>query len=404
MRLMPYRRVLALPGIGRLILLGFLVRIPTTAIGVGLTLHVVNTLHRSYAAAGAVTAAYTIGAAVGSPLIGRLIDRRGARPALVLTTIAQSACWLTAPHLGYGGLTAVAALGGLLAVPVWGIVRQSLAAQVPQTQRRAAFALESMSVELSFMIGPVAAVALATGLPGGVALDVLGMAQFLAGALLFLVNPATREEHAIDDGPHPSRRSWLRLPVVAVLLAGGAATFILSASDLSIVATARQGGATSWTGLIFAVWCGYSLAGGLVYGALHRSLPPLGMVAAMGLLTIPVGLASDWRILCLALIPAGVFCAPTLSACNDTLSRLVPAQSRGEAIGLLGSALTVGNTLGAPFAGLMIDRAGPGWAFAASGAVGAAAALLSLPAYFRSRGTAPAPVVDEHAAQPVTVG
>ncbi len=350
MRFTPYRRVLALPGIGRLILLGFLVRIPTTAIGVGLTLHVVNSLHRSYAAAGLVTAAYTIGAAVGSPWIGRLIDRRGARPALVLTSVAQAACWFTAPHLGYRGLTVAAVLGGLLAVPVWGIVRQSLAAQVPQAQRRAAFALESMSVELSFMIGPVAAVALATGLPNGVALDVLGGAQFLAGTLLFLVNPATREEHAPEDGPHPSRRSWLRLPVVAVMLTGVAATFILSATDLGIVASARQAGATSWTGLIFAVWCGYSLLGGLVYGALHRSPPPLAIVAAMGLLTIPVGLAGGWQVLCLTLIPSGLLCAPTLSACNDTLSRLVPGPSRGEAIGLFGSALTVGNTLGAPFA------------------------------------------------------
>ena len=141
MQLTPYRRVLSLPGVARLVLLGFLTRVPTTALGLGLTLHVVNNLGRSYAAAGLVTAAYTIGSAVGQPLVGRLIDRRGARPAVALTTIAQTGCWLAAPHLGYHALTVTALLGGLFAVPVWSLIRQSVAARVPEAQRRPAFAL-----------------------------------------------------------------------------------------------------------------------------------------------------------------------------------------------------------------------------------------------------------------------
>ena len=55
----------------------------------------------------------------------------------------------------------------------------------------------------------------------------------------------------------------------------------------------------------------------------------------------------------------------------------MPENSRGEATGLLGSALTAGTTVGAPFAGLVIDNAGPAWAFAAAGAVGAGAALVA---------------------------
>jgi MFS family permease len=390
MQLTPYRRVLSLPGVARLVVLGFLTRIPTTAIGIGLTLHVVTNLHHSYAAAGVVTAAYTIGGAVGSPLVGRLIDRRGARPAVALTTVAQTACWLAAPHLAYRALIVAALLGGLFAVPVWGLIRQSLAARVPEAQRRPAFALESMSVEVSFMIGPAASVALATGLRGGAALTVLAVAQALAGLSLFVANPATHAAHEERAATPPPRRSWLRMPVVAVLLAGCAAVFILSASELSIVASLRQDGVAPLTGLVIALWCVYSLLGGLVFGALHRPVPVLGMVAAMGLLTIPVAAAWDWRALCLLLIPAGVLCAPTIAATNDTLSRLVPVESRGEAMGLLGSALTAGATLGAPFAGLVVDHAGPGAAFAAAGAVGALAAIVSFPAYRRSAAGRPA--------------
>jgi predicted MFS family arabinose efflux permease len=79
-----------------------------------------------------------------------------------------------------------------------------------------------------------------------------------------------------------------------------------------------------------------------------------------------------------ALIPAGLLCAPTMVANNDTLTRIVPESSRGEATGLLGSALTAGTAAGAPFAGLVIDNAGTAWAFAAAGAVGALAALVAL--------------------------
>jgi predicted MFS family arabinose efflux permease len=92
-----------------------------------------------------------------------------------------------------------------------------------------------------------------------------------------------------------------------------------------------------------------------------------------------------------ALIPAGLLCAPTMVAANDTLSKLVPAESRGEATGLLASSFTVGTTMGAPFAGWVIDIASPAWAFAAAGTIGALAVLLALPAYRRSAALVPQP-------------
>ena len=72
-----------------------------------------------------------------------------------------------------------------------------------------------------------------------------------------------------------------------------------------------------------------------------------------------------------------------MTATNDNLARVVPAESRGEATGLLASAFTAGVAIGAPFAGLVIDHAGPAWSFAAAGAVGAIAVLAAVPAYRR---------------------
>ena len=56
MPLDPYRRVLSVPALRQALVLGILVRIPIFAGGVLLTLHVVQTLHRDYGAAGLVTA------------------------------------------------------------------------------------------------------------------------------------------------------------------------------------------------------------------------------------------------------------------------------------------------------------------------------------------------------------
>lgn len=380
MSLAPYRQVLALPGVRALLLLGLVARIPMTAIGITFTLHTVNALHRSYAEAGLVTTVYTVAAAISSPLLGRAFDRGGVRPVLAVTGIAQIAVWTVAPSVSYVGLLVVAVFAGLFAIPIFGLVRQSVAAMVPEEHRRPAFALDSMGTELSFMVGPAVAVAMATTLPSALAMRLLGGAIVLAAIGTFILNPSIRAEHE-KGGQAPPRRTWLRGPVLAIMVAATAMTFILSGTDMAIVSTLREAGATKWTGLVIAIWCVYSLIGGLIYGAFHRHIPSLVLVAVMGLLTVPVGLAPNWLILLLFVIPSGMLCAPGITSGNETLSRHTPASARGEAMGLLGSAMTVGVSLGAPVAGFVVDKYGPHWAFAVVGAVGALAVLLALPAY-----------------------
>src|ERR1041384_5379729 len=79
MTIEPYRKILGLPGVRALMLVGLVARIPVIAAGIILTLHVVNTMHLGYAQAGLVGTASPLGSAIGSPLAGRLIDRHGLR-------------------------------------------------------------------------------------------------------------------------------------------------------------------------------------------------------------------------------------------------------------------------------------------------------------------------------------
>jgi MFS family permease len=377
----PYRKILGLPGVRALMLVGLVARVPVIAAGIVLTLHVVNTMHLGYAQAGLVGTASTLGSAIGSPLAGRLLDRHGLRPVLIVTTAAQALFWSIAPQLDYHTLLVGALVAGVLGLPVFSLVRQCIAALIPADQRRPGFALDSMAVELSYMLAPAAAVAAVTAFGSRPTMYAVGIGVVGAGLALIALNPPTRSaaEQAAPEAAVP-RRQWLRPRLFALLSITAVLTFVLTATDLTLIASLKGSGQETWIGLVIAVWCGYSLIGGFVYGALHRSISPLLLAGLMSALTIPLGLVGGgWWWLLLALIPAGVLCAPSLSATIDTMSQWVPAGARGEAMGLHGTALTVGVAAGAPFAGTIIDAYGPAWAFAATGTAGLLLALIALP-------------------------
>jgi len=174
-----------------------------------------------------------------------------------------------------------------------------------------------------------------------------------------------------------NRRRVLHKRMVVILAAAAAATFILSGTDVGIVALLRESGQLRWSGLVFIAWGAYSLIGGFVYGAVRNPFPSVVIIGLLGVCTIPLGLIDHWPWLVVALLPAGLMCAPSLASSADLVSRLAPASVRGEAMGWYGSALTVGLSLGAPAVGAVVDRGGPGWAFAVAGAVGAATALTA---------------------------
>lgn len=387
MNLKPYREALALPGLRSLLLVSVLARVPLTATGVTLTFHVVLDLGRGYGAAGLVGAASTVGAALGSPLLGRLVDRRGLRPVLLLTTLAEGVFWAAAPNLSYPVLLPAAFLAGLLALPVFSVVRQSVAALVPAERRRPAYALDSMSVELSFMVGPALAVALATAISPRITMWAVGAGIVASGIGFWLLDPPTRSADE-PAGPHRKvpRREWLTPRLLAVLAVSLAATLVLGGTDVAVVAVLRAGGEVGWTGAVLTAWAVASLVGGFAYGAVTRSFSPLVLMATLSLTTIPVGLGgAHWWLLCLALVPAGALCAPTIASTADAVSRLAPAGVRGEAMGLHGSAVTVGIALGAPLAGAVIDASAPLWGFAVTGAIGVLVALAVLPVELRHR-------------------
>jgi MFS family permease len=398
--LAPYADLLRLPGVLRLVLVALVARIPHAASGVVVTLHVVLTLDEGYGHAGVVVAAVTIGSAIGAPWRGRRVDSLGMRRALLPSVVVESAVWCVAPALAYEALVVVAFVGGLFLVPVFSVVRQSLGVLVPAAQQRTAFALDSVGTEMTFMLAPLIGVLVATEVSTTVALVGVGVSTVAAGALLMWFDPPTRTSQvqeraagrqASSTAPEPGVAqsavpSLATVPAAApgtarvvrvvspalivVLAAAVAVSFVLNGTDVSIVAALEGWGHESSVGWVVALWAGGSLVGGLAYGAGRRAVHPLALVLVLALLTLPAALAGTPVLLAVAVVIAGVPCAPALSSITAALVRLAPEERRGEVMGWQGTAMTLGAAVGAPLCGWFIDAHGAGAGFLTAGVLG----------------------------------
>jgi MFS family permease len=359
-----------MPGMAPTMLVMFTARLPFSAMGVTMTLHVLTDLGRSYAAAGLVGATTMLGSAMGGPLVGRMLDRYGLRPIVALCGTASATYWISVPHLPYPVLLAIGVPVGFLAMPVGSVAKQVIAALVPQTHRRTAYSLDAISLESSFMIGPAVSIVLATQFSSTVALTAVGTAFGLTALAIIWVNPPIRHDKQprANRGLQPRLRDWITPRLVTALLIAASANFVLSGMELSALAALRESGEVAWTGVVLAVMVVASLIGGLLHGGVKRSLSQLPLMLALAVLTIPIGLLDHpWWLLAIALIPANLACAPTLAASTETMSAEAPERVRGEAMGMQDLASRLGITLGNPLVGLLIDHSNAAIGFVGAG-------------------------------------
>lgn len=386
--LQPYLGVLRTPGVLPPFLLLFLTRLPLTAMGITLTLHVVSDLGRGYGAAGFIGTATTLGTAVGAPMVGRMIDRHGLRPVVAVCGLISCVYWIATPHLPYYVLLVASLPFGMLVLPASSITRQVLTALVPEEQRRTAFALDMVALEISFMIGPAAGIFVSTAVSSTAALTGIGVVFGVVSALLYVVNPPIRtaDEGRVPAGARPPMRTWLSPHLIATLLIAVGALVVLIGTELAALAALRASGDVEWTGVLMVVMCLASLLGGLVYGARKQAMSQLTLMTLLSVLLLPVAFVTEpWWLLALMLIPMNVACAPTLTATTESVSRLAPPRVRGEAMGLQDSSTRTGMAIGAPFVGFVIDNAGPSWGFVAAALGGLAFAAIGLVLTRRNR-------------------
>lgn len=392
-----YAAVLRVPTARFALLLGLVIRVPLFAGTIVVTLHVVEHLGRGYAEAGVATAVLTVAAAISGPWRGRRLDRLGLRRTVLPSLVVLTLCWSVAPFLGYWAFLPVIFLAGLFVLPTFSIIRVLLIAAVPEERRKTALVLDSMAVEVSFMLGPALGVVAATTLGTPVALLLCELSSVLGGVVLAVVNPSmTGREPAVGSdpsggvdltgdptavgtgGPTATAPGWATPVVLALLIASVATTLVLTGTDVATIAALRAMTAPQSIGWILAVWGAGSFLGALVYGMVRRDVSAFVLLTLLGVTTVPVALTTDRFELVAVLFVAGLFCAPTITATVDHLSRVVPVRRRGEVLGWHGSAMTVGSAAGAPLVGVSIDLGGWPSGFVVAGVVAALVGALGV--------------------------
>lgn len=377
-------------------LVAVLARLPMTATGVTLTLHVVGSLGHGYGAAGLVGTATTAGTALAAPLLGRMIDHHGLRPVVAVCGTVSATFWIGAPYLPYAVLLVAALPAGALLIPAGPIARQVIAALVPVRQRRTAYSLDSILVELTFMTGPALGILVSTQMSSTAALTGIGLLFGTCACALYAVNPPVRTPDEAGrtsrSAARPPLTSWLGRQMIATLLVATGALFVLVGAELAALATLRESGEVGAAGLVIAAMCLASLAGGIVHGVARRSASQLTLMVALAALTIPAALvAQPWWLLALVLVPSNLVCAPTLAATTERVSQLAPPAVRGEAMGVQDSATRLGLALGSPAVGFVMDHTSPNLGFVAAGLGGLAFAIVGAALSHRSRSGSAAP-------------
>lgn len=370
-----YADVLRNPAVRRVLILGLIVRVPLWAGNIAITLHIVTHLHGSYADAGLVSAAQAAALGISGPWRGRRLDTLGVRRAVTPSLVVLAGTWAIAPWVGYWPLFGFAMLAGLFTVPTFSIIRAVLIAEVPESQRNTALSIDSIATELTFMVGPVLGVLAATNMPTPLALFICEVSSLAGSALIWWVNPSLRGGAEAVPGQKNLR---LNLPILAVLAMSVAAIVILTGEDLGSVAALRSWNQPSSIGWVLALWGAGSAVGGLVYGAMKRQPSAGNLLLLLGISTAVVAVAHERLGFTALLIISGAFCAPTMTATTATLSRLVPAANRGEAMGWHGSAMMLGSAIGAPMIGIALDAGGWQWGVLSAGLVGLAIAVIGI--------------------------
>lgn len=387
-----YREILSIPGALKFCAAGLLARSGGAMMGLGIVL-MVSSLYGSYGLAGALVAANAVSWALGTAVLSNLVDRYGQRRVMYPATVVSAATLavlvvLAVLQLPAWTLFAPAIVSGATGGSPGALVRARWTHVTSDpTQLHAAFSLESTLDELTFVVGPVLATALSTGVHPAAGL-VAPVVLSLIGARLFYSQRSTEPPVAPAPEPGEARPAALRrfilltpgvAAVVAVNLLIGC---VFGAIDVSVVAATTDWGVRSASGIVLAVFSAASGAAGLFYGARHWHSPLHGrfVVGVVALFVSTVGLfvASSVLLLTGVGVLVGLTVAPTLINGNTLIGRLVLRERLTEGLAWMGTGIGIGAATGSSLAGGLIDGHGYAVGFATVTAFAALAAVIAL--------------------------
>jgi len=390
-----YSEVWRIPGAPALLVGGIFARLPIGMTPLALLLLVEGTTDR-YTPAAIASAVFALAGAAASPIAGRLCDRLGPAPVLIVTAIAHpiallglilsadrglplAAIWVAAGLVGatFPPLTA-AVRGAWSTLTASGSGREHL--------RSPALAAETTLFEVVFVIGPLL-------VAGFLIVSTPAAALFGAGVITLIGTIGLSRSPAIRgwrrDPTHVTARGLgpltspgfpaLLVCVFGLSIAFGAVSVIVPAfADFHSSSESADGLA----GVLLAMWAIGSTIGGVWFGT--RSFQaPLQLQFALFLGAVSISLfvfsvMSSPFALGTGLLIGGAAIAPALTLENSMVAHTAPAGMVNEAFTWVVTVSVAASSLGGAVAGPLVDHPGGlPWAFVVAGASVACAALVA---------------------------
>ncbi|MBK5331291.1 MAG: MFS transporter [Ilumatobacteraceae bacterium] len=311
---------------------------------------------------GLLFASYSLAQLLFAPLLGRLSDRIGRKPVIVISLIgtavgsfmtgAAGVLWLL-----FAGRIVDGASGGSLSV-----AQAAVADLAPEEDRPGLIGMLGAAFGVGFVLGPAIGGLAALGGPH-VPFYVAGVLASINAIAAMVRLPETRQPR------DQVRHEGLKTPTSPILRHLAVIGFITIVAFTAFEATFSLFGDRRF-GLTEASSAAVFLGVGLVLvaiqgGAYGRLVERFGTqrLFEIGIGLLIAGLAVTavakiWPVLIIALLLLAIGQGVASPSITSLVTQHAPPERRGEALGFQQSANAVGRVLGPPAAGAMFDRVG----------------------------------------------
>jgi DHA1 family tetracycline resistance protein-like MFS transporter len=311
---------------------------------------------------GLLFASYSLAQLLFAPLLGRLSDRIGRKPVIVISLIgtavgsfvtgAAGVLWLL-----FAGRIVDGASGGSLSV-----AQAAVADLAPEEDRPGLIGMLGAAFGVGFVLGPAIGGLAALGGPH-VPFYVAGVLASINAIAAIVRLPETRLPHdrvshrGLHTPPSPILRHLAVIGFITVIaFTAFEATFSLFGDRRFGLTEASSAAVFLGVGLVLV-----AIQGG-AYGRLverfgTRRLFEVGLALLIAGLAV-TSVAKVWPVLILALLLLAIGQGVASPSITSLVTQHAPPERRGEALGFQQSSSAVGRVLGPPAAGAMFDRVG----------------------------------------------
>lgn len=352
------------PGVLRTLSFSAAARLPVSAIALLILLQV-RELGHSYALGGLAAGAFTFGMAIGAPLMGRLIDRRGQPFVLHACGVVAGAALIAVavvpadlPAL----LVALALLCGFAQPPITACVRVIWTRLLARGEREAALALDISFQQMGFLLGPVLLLWVAAATSPAHALALTGVV-IVASTSAFALGPEARGVRAsAGSGARRRRSALVHRGVQTTLALSCAVGFAVGATEIGIVAFAEHHHVGVALGAVYGAWSLGAVLGGLLWSRRvqggDRVRQVRTLLAALGVVFLLLVLPANAWLLAGMLLIVGVVLAPLLTLLYALIGDVSPADVLTESNAWATTGIAGGIALGSAVAGAVAGAHG----------------------------------------------